>query len=265
MPVDLPRFGTVSPSLDRWWLESRVALAFLTRLPVRLDDEASATPLAQAARGFPVAGLIVGLAGGLAYGLADALGLPVTVSALLGVGAMVLLTGGLHEDGLADTADGVGGGRDREHALEIMRDSRIGSYGVIALVFALGLRVACVVALGAADHVLFALVAAAALSRAALPVVMFHWPPARGDGLSHAAGTPLRRAMLECAALGGILGLVGLGFPGGVVAVLLVGLVVWGLGGFLGGKLGGQTGDVLGALQQVAEIAILIVATTVLP
>jgi adenosylcobinamide-GDP ribazoletransferase len=263
MPVDLPRFGAVTPGLSQWWRESRVALAFLTRLPVPLDDVED-TALGRAARGFPVVGLIVGLSGGLVYAVADILALPVSVSALLAVGAMVLITGGLHEDGLADTADGVGGGRDREQALAIMRDSRIGSYGVIALLFALSLRVTCLAALAEADMVMLALVAAAAGSRAVLPVVMFYVPPARTDGLSHAAGPPVRRAMVEAAVLGGALGVIGLGILGGILGALLVGLAAWGLVGFLAGRLGGQTGDVLGAVQQTAEIVILLVATLVL-
>ncbi len=263
MPVDLPRFGAVTPGLSQWWRESRVALAFLTRLPVPLDDVEDVA-LGRAARGFPVVGLVVGLCGGLVYAVADILALPASVSALLAIGAMVLITGALHEDGLADTADGVGGGRDRAQALSIMRDSRIGSYGVIALLFALALRVACVASLAEAELVTLALVAAASGSRAVLPVVMFYVPPARSDGLSHAAGPPVRRAMIEAAALAGLVGVVGLGFLGGILAALLVGLVVWALVGFLGGKLGGQTGDVLGTVQQAAEIVILLVATLVL-
>ena len=263
MPVDLPRFGAVTPGFSQWWRESRVALAFLTRLPVPLDDIKDVA-LGRAARGFPVAGVIVGLAGGLVYAVADVFALPAAVSALLAVGALVLLTGGLHEDGLADTADGVGGGRDREHALAIMRDSRIGSYGVIALAFALALRVSCVAAVAEAELVMLALIAASAGSRAMLPVVMFYFPAARRDGLSHAAGAPVRRAMLEGLALAGVLALVTLGFAGLLLGVLLVCGLVWGLVRFLVQRLGGQTGDVLGAAQQTAEIALLIVATLVL-
>ena len=110
------------------------AFGLLTRLPVAdLTPPGDYADPARAVWAYPLAGLAVGLIGGLVYWLAAALAIPPMIAGVLALGAMVLATGGLHEDGLADTADGLGGGRDKARKLEIMRDSRIGSYGVIAL------------------------------------------------------------------------------------------------------------------------------------
>jgi adenosylcobinamide-GDP ribazoletransferase len=264
MPADFPRLADMPEGLARWWLETRVALAFLTRIPVPLDDAAD-VPLAQAARGFPLAGLAVGIAGAVIFAIAEVFALPSLVAALLAVGAMVLLTGGLHEDGLADTADGLGGGNDRGHALTIMRDSRIGSYGVIALVIAIGLRAAAISALGYADAVGLAVIAAACASRALLPAVMFLLPPARPDGLAQAAGAPSQRTAIEAAVLGGVVLLFCLGFLAGLLLMVLLALFTALFMRYLHLRLGGQTGDTLGAIQQGAEIVILIVAANVIP
>ena len=111
--------------------------------------EAAAQPLAAAVRAFPLVGLLVGSAGALVYAVADLLGLSSSIAALLAIGAMVILTGGLHEDGLADSADGLGA-TTREKALAIMRDSHIGTFGVMALLFVLSLRVVAVSYAGSA-------------------------------------------------------------------------------------------------------------------
>ena len=264
MPADFPRFADMPEGLARLWLEIRVSLAFLTRLPVPLDD-ASDLPLAQAVRGFPIAGLAVGTAGAVVFALAEVFRLPSLVAALLAVAAMTVLTGGLHEDGLADTADGLGGGRDRDHALSIMRDSRIGSYGVIALVLALGLRVAAINALGYPDAAGLAILAAACASRAVLPAVMLYLPPARPDGLAQAAGAPGQRAVLEAALIGFVVLLLCLGFAIALLLAALLALFTALFMRYLHLRLGGQTGDTLGAVQQGSEILVLIVATTVFP
>ena len=133
--------------------------------------------------------------GALALGLADRLGLPPLVCAGLAVGALVIVTGALHEDGLADVADGFGGGATRERKLEIMRDSRIGAYGAAALALSLILRVAALSAL--LDHGLGAaaagLILAGAASRAAALAPLALLPAARADGLGAGAGAPRRR------------------------------------------------------------------------
>src|ERR1700735_436557 len=160
-----------------------VGFIFLTRLRLPALSAWPADAVARAAWAFPVVGAAVGVLGGGVALIASRLGLPIPAASLLGLGATILATGALHEDGLADSADGLGGGQTRERKLEIMRDSRIGSYGAIALFISLGLRWAAVAALlgGAAGAVLGALVAAHALSRAGLPVIMFYLEPARPD------------------------------------------------------------------------------------
>src|SRR5204863_1906899 len=110
------------------------------------------------------------------------------------VTAGIALTGALHEDGLADTADGFGGGRDRDDKLRIMRDSRQGSFGVVALVLSIALRAAALGTIGEPIHVTLALIAAHAASRGVLPVLMHVLTPARPDGLGASAGRPSRTA-----------------------------------------------------------------------
>jgi adenosylcobinamide-GDP ribazoletransferase len=264
MPADFPRFADMPDGLARRWLETRVALAFLTRIPIPFEDAAD-VPLAQAARGFAVAGLVVGIGGAVMFALAEVFTLPTLVAALLALAAMVLLTGGLHEDGLADTADGLGGGRDREQTLAIMRDSRIGSFGVIALVLTLGLRAAAISALGYPEAAGVAIIAASCASRAVLPVMMLYLPAARTDGLAQAAGAPAQQAVIEAAAVGLLVLMLCLGF---FVALFIAGLLALFITlsiKYLDARLGGQTGDTLGAVQQICETLILLVATTILP
>ncbi|HJS32437.1 MAG TPA: adenosylcobinamide-GDP ribazoletransferase [Alphaproteobacteria bacterium] len=240
------------------WTECRLALAFLTVLPVRSAEPPP--PLAAAVRGFPLVGVVVGLAGAAVYALADLLTLATSISALFAVGAMVLLAGGLHEDGLADTADGLGGG-DRETRLAIMRDSRIGTFGVLALVFAVTLRVSAISFAGFADEVALAIIAASAGSRACMPALMYMLPAARGDGLAHDAGRPDRRRVIDAGALGGaaIIGTLGWSAAfAAFTAIAAAALVTFLLGALFRRRFGGYTGDTLGAAQQAAEIAILI-------
>ncbi|MBC9180481.1 adenosylcobinamide-GDP ribazoletransferase, partial [Pseudoroseomonas ludipueritiae] len=137
------------------------ALGLLTRLPTGwLPQHNSAAGFARSIWAYPLVGLGIGAAGGAVMAAGLWLGLPPLVAALWSLAATLLLTGGFHEDGLADTADGFGGGRDRARKLEIMRDSRIGSYGVLALVLALGLRAAALAALPTQPATLLAATAA---------------------------------------------------------------------------------------------------------
>ncbi|WP_212524228.1 adenosylcobinamide-GDP ribazoletransferase [Actibacterium sp. MT2.3-13A] len=230
--------------------ELRVAAMLLTRLPVgRL---AGHVPTLAAARwAYPLVGAGVGVVMWAVCAGAAELGLPPGISALLAVAAGVLATGGLHEDGLADLADGFGGGRDRARKLEIMRDSRIGSYGVLALAIVLGLKVQAMAGVAGSAPPLGPFVALAAGSRFAMLAVLEALPPARADGLGHAAGETggwrpwagLAVALAVMLPLGGAaLGLLAaLALAAVAVAVLAK------------RQIGGQTGDVLGAVQQVSD------------
>jgi adenosylcobinamide-GDP ribazoletransferase len=243
-----------------WFADIRAALGFLTRLPVGVPDVA----LAQAARLFPVVGALVGLAGGILYAIALHLGLPPLLAATAAIGGTVLLTGGLHEDGLADLADGFGGGKDAAERLAIMRDSRTGAFGVLAIGLSLLARVAALAAL-ATPIAVGALVAAHALGRAALPLVMAREPFARADGLAVSAGRPREGAALLAIGLGLVFALLGLGWSGGILAVLLAAAITFGLTRLARRKIGGQTGDLLGAIEQLVEIAVLAVAAALAP
>jgi adenosylcobinamide-GDP ribazoletransferase len=239
----------------------RTGLAFCTRLPVTAPDDAD---LAEAAWSFPLVGALVGGAAALVYWLAASVGLPPFVSAVLAVAATALITGCLHEDGLADTADGFGGGATKERKLEIMRDSRSGTYGVVALIVSFMLRVAALASLAGPGLVAAALIAAHAGARASLPLFMRAVPNARADGLSAGAGTPPARSAAIAAVLGLVALALGLGIGSGLVAALLVGAGLIVMARLSLKQIGGQTGDVLGAVEQLGEIVILLTAAALL-
>ena len=248
--------------------ELRAAAVFLTRLPAQAigTDTRRAPDFRKGARVFPVVGALVGLAGGLVLVVAAALGIAGPVAAILAVATTALVTGGLHEDGLADTADSFGGGTTEEK-LAIMDDSRIGTYGALALVFSVALRAGplAVIAVGAPLHALFALIGAEAVSRAALVRLWHDLPAARTGGLSNDAGVPDSNAMLIAIAIGAAIAVVfcvpTIGLWATVFAGVLAVLATVGFVRLVGHTLGGRTGDTLGACQQVAVIAFLVGAS----
>jgi adenosylcobinamide-GDP ribazoletransferase len=236
-----------------------VATALLTRLPV---GAGAAEPGAVAAAGwaFPLVGAGIGALCALAYFIAGLCGLADPIAALLALGAGIGLTGAFHEDGLADTVDGFGGGRDRDRKLAIMRDSRHGTFGIIALVLGLGLRAAALAALGDPVHAALGLVAAHAVSRGALPALMRLLPPARTDGLGAAAGRPSIAVAAAAAAIGVVVALALLGPLTGLAALLLTATALALAAMLARRQIGGYTGDVLGFFQQIGEIAMLLAA-----
>lgn len=240
-----------------WWADFRGALALLTRLPVRPPPSMAIWP--RACRTFPLAGTVVGLVGAIAFAIAVHIGLPVTVAAIAALAATMLLTGALHEDGLADMADGFGGGDDREAKLTIMRDSRIGAYGVLALVLTTLGRIAALVSLGLPGAAA-ALVAAHALSRGALPAVMHREATARTDGLGASVGRPSAAEALWAAGTGAVVALLALGPGAGLAAILAAAAASLVVAGLARQQIGGYTGDTLGATQQSAELAVLLAA-----
>jgi adenosylcobinamide-GDP ribazoletransferase len=236
------------------------ATAFFTRLPVN-PEPAGEWRLADSAWAFPLVGAGIGGAAALALLLAQLIGLPGWPAALLSVLAGIALTGALHEDGLADTADGFCGGRDREEKLAILRDSRQGTYGVLAIVLSVLLRTAALAAIGDVIHAGLALVAAHAASRAALPAAMIGLTPARHDGLGAMAGTPRAGGAIAAALIGSATALAALGPARGAIALCLAGVMVFATVELARRQIGGHTGDVLGAFQQVGEIVILLAAS----
>lgn len=245
---------------DNWRESFLAALTFLTRLPVRAGS--AETPfvasLADASWAFPLVGMLIGAVGGLAYFGAIGVGLPVLAAALIAIGATVLVTGGLHEDGLADTADGFGGGTSREDKLAIMRDSRSGAYGVLALIFSVGLRVAALTQISSGGHVLGALIASHALARGLIPIAMRSLDPARADGLGAEAGRPEQYVALWACGIGILAALVCAGIRPGFLAVIVAAAAMAAMSWIAQRQIGGYTGDVLGAIEQASEIAALL-------
>jgi adenosylcobinamide-GDP ribazoletransferase len=239
--------------LQRWLNALPVAAMFLTRFPVR----AAAMPVSDAAVAFPAVGLVVGTLGGGAYWLAAMAGLPPLVSALVGLAVTVSITGALHEDGLADMADGLAGASP-EDSIRIMRDSRTGGFGVLAMVFSVTLRAAALATIAEPLAVMLAMGATAALSRAAMPVVMHALPPASESGLAATAGRPATMDVLAGVGGAGLLLFFFLGPLALLGAGILAALAVWGMAALARRRLGGYTGDVLGAVQQATEIATLL-------
>ncbi len=233
--------------------EVRLAFMLLSRLPAgRIAGEAPG--LAASFWAWPVVGVAIGGIAAVANGFGLWIGLPPMMAALLALAAGALATGAMHEDGLADLADGFGGGRDREQKLEIMRDSRIGSYGVVVLILAQAFRAFGIATLAEAGLAAIALIGIAAASRAVLPAALVLMPAARQDGLGRSAAgdDPLPAAI---AAGIGFLCLLPLGFGAAVTAAATMALAALVLAGLAMRQIGGQTGDVMGAMQQVAEIA----------
>lgn len=264
----MPHHG-IDMTLDQIAQDLFAALRFYSRLPTpRPADEAKAwapPDMDRMAYAIPLAGTVMGLLGGLALYMGALAGFPDFLSATLALTVLVLASGAMHEDGLADTADGWGGGRDIAHRLTIMRDSRVGSYGALALMLSLMLRVGALMALMEAFtpiQAALALVAASAFSRATGILMLRALPPARVDGASAAFGQPSHKAALSCTLMAAL-----------IVAVILI--PSFGVGATFAGiiaplaalyvmmrasqrLLGGQTGDVAGATQQISEIVFLL-------
>jgi adenosylcobinamide-GDP ribazoletransferase len=229
------------------------AFGLLTRLPFGGPGRGAASCWAWGPTGAAVAALAVGAGAG-----AMALGVPVTVAAGLVLAVQAALTGALHEDGLADTCDGLLGGRTPERRMEIMRDSRIGAFGALGLMLSVLIRWAALVAVLAVPMGWAMVIGVSALSRGAMAGVMAALPPARPDGLSQHQGRPTFMQAGAALAVAGVIALPALGLA--LLPVVALGLVaVTALAIWARARIGGQTGDILGATQQVAEIAALIV------
>ena len=262
-----------APRRFRPFAEFLVALRFLTRLPVPFVRTLDPPSLASSMGMFPLAGAVAGGITGGALVLGHLAHLPDYFCAALALGVGAIVTGALHEDGLSDVADGFGGGATREHRLEIMRDSRIGAYGAMALVILLLARASLYVALLALPplKMIALLAAAAAFSRALVVDLLWATRPARSDGLSVMAGRPNRNTTLIALALGGVgagvAGTLVLALGAGIAALLAGGVAVAMLRALAMRKIGGQTGDVCGAAQVLSETAMLAVyaATLSLP
>ncbi len=241
-----------------------MGLAFYSRIPMPANAH-EPPELNRIAMALPFTSLAIGAAPALLLVLLAELGLPGIFAAGIAVSVLMILTGAMAEDGLADAADGLFGGATTTRRLEIMRDHTHGTYGIVALVMFLLLRVVAIGAIAAISPLAAAgaWLAAMVLSRSGSLWLAVVLPPARTDGLSAAVGGVTRRAFLLGAVFAVIFALLlagSLGGPGALVAILAVtAACAWGGMQLAKHLLGGQTGDVIGALQALIELAVLAV------
>lgn len=242
-----------------------VALRFLTRLPVPFVRTLDPPPLRDSMALFPVVGAFVGSITAGSLILANFAGLPDLFCGLFALAVGAVVTGAFHEDGLADVADGFGGGHSREQRLEIMKDSRIGTYGTLTLCLTLLARASLFTSLlDLPPLTTVALIAgAAAFSRSLMVDLLWATRPARATGLSALAGQPTRGTTLAALGIGGLgsaaAGAFLLSPQAGVLALVAAGLTLAVLRALAMRKIGGQTGDVCGAGQVLSETAMLAV------
>ncbi len=237
-----------------------LALQFLTRLPVP-EPEYSDAAMKRSPGFYPLAGLAVGAITAAVFVVAGAL-LPQAMAALIAVGAGLLVTGALHEDGFADLCDGIGGARgDRARALEIMRDSRIGAFGAIGLGMALALRITAFAVLPF-WAVPFAMIASAAASRASMTRAMAGADYVRAQGAGSAVAGAMADAVLQRAVVTGVIALLicapMLGVWPALTGALGLAAAHLGIRWIYEPRLGGYTGDCLGSVQIVSEIGFLV-------
>jgi adenosylcobinamide-GDP ribazoletransferase len=256
-------------------IDTLVCLRFWSRLPTPVlsaEKDPHAFPdFARVTRMLPVAGAIIGAVGALVLLGARGVGLPGPLAAGLALAALVIATGAFHEDGLADSADGLGGGYTRQRKLEIMKDSRIGTFGGAALVLSLGLRWQALVALDAMFGPLgaaAAIVAVGGLSRVAGLVPAVALEPARADGAAQAAGAPSTASFAIAVALSLVIAMACMAAFIGPVRLLIAVVAAFAAAGVMSliarRHIGGQTGDIAGASQQLAEIAFLLMLAATL-
>ncbi len=236
-----------------------VAFALLSRLPVPVDHHQAAKRGAKAAWAYPIVGAALGGIAAVIAGAAAGLGTPPAITAIIALAALILMTGGMHEDGLADTADGMGAS-SREKKLEIMHDSQIGTYGVLVLLLVTLGRWS-----GLADiaTAVMTLAAIGAVSRAAMSFQMVILRNATEDGLSATTGQPTELTVLTGALIALVLCILATGF-GAAALFLIPFLAILPITAYAKRALGGQTGDILGATQQVAELAAIATAVAIL-
>ncbi len=238
------------------------AFSLLTRIPVPVDHELAGKRAAYATWAYPLVGAVLGLLAGLIGCLLYWFGAPSNIASLVALISLVMFSGGLHEDGLADCADGFGGSLDKERRLEIMKDSRIGAFGAIALILFLIGRAGTMDTLVATSFIP-ALIAIGAASRLPMALAMYVMQNARGSGLASSVGKPPETSLIIAIVITLTVCFMMIGWSGififgwAMIAATIMGLIAY-------RSIGGYTGDVLGAMQQCAELAALAAAVTAL-
>ena len=246
------------PAVKNEFKTFALAVHFLTRIPTPFDVDYSPQRLLDASRYYPLVGAIVGTVAAAAYFVTD-LALPTTIAVIIATAATALLTGAFHEDGLADTFDGISGAHDRNRALEIMHDSRIGTFGALALILVITLKIASLSSLSDTTTIIIALIAAQTISRTSIVVVQATSTYARETGIAAPQDQPFKpkntiiatlTALITIAALALILSPTAalLATAGAITGHILIRL-------YFQPRLKGHTGDTLGATQQITELA----------
>ncbi len=263
-PNDLP--GHRPSSFDEWLQAFKEQVSFFTGLKLT-DGSAPRWQLADVLPVLPVVGGVVGLAAGLVYAIVRGMAAPGWLAAALAVGTSVLVTRALHEDGLADTADGLGPhALETPRRLEIMRDSRNGTFGVLALALTVLIKVACLAQFGGGAG-LTLLIATHAMSRAVLAYPLLAFSPVRPDGLGVLAGKPSDNDVWLTVGIGValcVLTLSGQSLSLAILPPLAVMVTTWFAARWIAERIGGYTGDTLGALEQKAEVVFLVTAALVI-
>ncbi|UKV14662.1 adenosylcobinamide-GDP ribazoletransferase [Thalassospiraceae bacterium SW-3-3] len=240
------------------------ALALLGRIPVFIPCDFGPKAMARSVWCWPLVGLFMaGIAIIPAY-VTEILTGNVMVAAIVATFTLITLTGAMHEDGIADCADGFGGGLDRQRKLDIMRDSRIGTYGVVALVLCLAMRITVLGAAGESSSMAAILIVMATLSRAAMPIVTYVFDPAREDGLGKGAGRPDIRMVAAGIAVALMLVVIVAGALTAFMCLIAMMLGASVVGWIARHQIGGYTGDVLGMTQIISELFVGIAFIAVL-
>jgi adenosylcobinamide-GDP ribazoletransferase len=242
----------------------RIALQFLTQLPVGSFDICPPDWLARSAKYMPLVGVLVGAVAGASI-IGSALFFPSPLPVVIGLLIAVALTRALHEDGLADTVDAFGGGRTRESRLEIMKDSRIGIFGTLALIAVLALKASALVAIDPTSAACV-LIAAHAGARLAMVLAMWRLPHAGGGHtkVSHKVSEMTNSEIAVAIALGLIPGFLVLPSAAFIIAALCAFAAAAMMASIARRKIGGYTGDVLGAVEQIYETVFIVFAAAVI-
>ena len=237
-----------------------LALTFFTRIPIHFITKYDRT-LMQACWCFPLIGAGIGLAGGTLFYILLVVQIPVAISAVTTICFIVILTGALHEDGLADTADGLGGGDNKKSKIEKMRDSKVGSYGVLAILLITLIKLNAIITLATGkpyEIAIISIICAHSLSRFSIIVIPYFSSPASDEGLARYAGKPETRGVIGGLLLTSILIFLLLPFEQATTSAVLAILVAGVIGLLANFQIKGYTGDILGAAQQVSEATVLV-------
>jgi adenosylcobinamide-GDP ribazoletransferase len=237
-----------------------IAVGFLTRIPIPKKTDFSEQKLNHASRYFPAVGWLVGIFTAGLFSTFE-IAFSKTIAVIFSLLFAILLTGAFHEDGLIDTADGLGGGWSKDQKLEIMKDSRIGTYGAIAIWFSLSLRL---IFLTEIDNTFLAFLIAHPLSRSTATGFLYFSSYVRSDNTSKAKPLAQKQNKMDFL-VSQTTGISTLILINSHALLLLGSLIAFGIlwGWFLKKQLGGFTGDTLGATQQLSEILIYIIISAI--